>query len=211
MQIIELKRLDPEGRAVELVPGVRITPTGLVFEKPLSPDQWREVGLMLKSTRRAQAFLDADWLRYGKQNFDPDMVDDAVRQMEFTFTGGQAAAELLGEVPLEKRRPGLTSGHYQEIARLGTAKEQDKWAKIAEAEKLTPNDLKKSIAAGQVVRGAEERSSGMWTAVAWDTELAIQQRRFPEGWQENRKFLEQLGQQIPTAVRLVELIQALPG
>jgi hypothetical protein len=62
MQIIELKRLDREGRAVEKVPGVQITPNGLVFEKALNIEQWKEVGLWLQSCRRAQTWLDADWL-----------------------------------------------------------------------------------------------------------------------------------------------------
>ena len=39
MQIIELRRLDREGRAVEKVPGVRITSTGLVFERALNVEQ----------------------------------------------------------------------------------------------------------------------------------------------------------------------------
>lgn len=208
MQIIELKRLDREGRAVEKVPGVRITPTGLVFEKALNVEQWKEVGRWLQSTRRAQTWLDADWLSYGQQNFDQDEVTEAVDQLEFNFGPKTEAFLALGAVPIERRRPGLTAAHYLELQKLRTVKEQDKWAKLAEAEKLTPNDLKRSIQAGEVTRGSDERNSGMWTPVGWDSELKIQQRKFPDGWEQDREFLEQLAQQIPTAKKLVELIQA---
>ena len=42
--------------------------------------------------------------------------------------------------------------------------------------------------------------------MGWDSELKIQQRKFPEGWEQDREFLRQLAEQIPTAKKLVELI-----
>lgn len=164
MQILELKRLDPEGRTVEKVPGVRMTANGLVFDKPLTIEQWKEVGRMLKAARTATLWWEADWMQYGRASYQEDDWDEAVDQLEFDFVGGKYDLLMsLAAVPLERRRPGLSAQHYLFLTKLPTVKEQDKWAKMAEVEKLTPMDLKRSIAQGEVVRGSEERQGGMIT------------------------------------------------
>ena len=208
MQIIELKRLDLEGRAVEKVPGVRITPNGLVFEKALNVEQWKEVGRWLQSTRRAQTWLDADWLNYGRQNFDDAEVTEAVDQLEFNFGPKTDAILALGAVPIERRRPGLTAAHYLELQKLRTVKEQDKWAKLAEAEKLTPNDLKRSIAAGEVVRGSDERSSGIFTLAAWVTEFEVWKRSLDDGWRGDLAWHAKVREQIKPVIEFVEQIRS---
>jgi len=164
MQILELKRLDPEGRTVEKVPGVRMTANGLVFDKPLTIEQWKEVGRMLKAARTATLWWEADWMQYGKASYEETDWDEAVDQLEFDFVGGKYDLLMsLAAVPLERRRPGLSAQHYLFLTKLPTVKEQDKWAKVAEVEKLTPMDLKRSIAQGEVVRGSEERQGGVNT------------------------------------------------
>ena len=164
MQILELKRLDPEGRTVEKVPGVRMTANGLVFDKPLTIEQWKEVGRMLKAARTATLWWEADWMQYGKASYEETEWDEAVDQLEFDFVGGKYDLLMsLAAVPLERRRPGLSAQHYLFLTKLPTVKEQDKWAKVAEVEKLTPMDLKRSIAQGEVIRGSEERQGGVNT------------------------------------------------
>ena len=164
MQILELKRLDPEGRTVEKVPGVRMTANGLVFDKPLTIEQWKEVGRMLKAARTATLWWEADWMQYGKASYEETDWDEAVDQLEFDFVGGKYDLLMsLAAVPIERRRPGLSAQHYLFLTKLPTIKEQDKWAKVAEVEKLTPMDLKRSIAQGEVVRGSEERQGGVNT------------------------------------------------
>lgn len=164
MQILELKRLDPDGRTVEKVPGVRMTANGLVFDQPLSIEQWKEVGRMLKAARTATLWWEADWMQYGKASYEETEWDAAVDQLEFDFVGGKYDLLMsLAAVPLERRRPGLSAQHYLFLTKLPTVKEQDKWAKVAEVEKLTPTDLKRSIAQGEVVRGSEERQGGVNT------------------------------------------------
>jgi hypothetical protein len=164
MQILELKRLDPEGRTVEKVPGVRMTANGLVFDKPLTIEQWKELGRMLKAARTATLWWEADWMQYGKASYEESDWDEAVDQLEFDFVGGKYDLLMsLAAVPIERRRPGLSAQHYQFLTKLPTVKEQDKWAKVAEMEKLTPMDLKRSIAQGEVIRGSEERQGGLHT------------------------------------------------
>ncbi|NBW01555.1 MAG: hypothetical protein EBR85_07610 [Betaproteobacteria bacterium] len=208
MQIIELKRLDREGRAVEKVPGVRITPSGLVFEKALNIEQWKEVGRWLQSCRRAQTWLDADWLNYGKKSYDEGDLQEALDQLEFNFGPKTDALFALGTVPIEKRRPELTASHYLELQKLKTAKDQDKWAKLAVAEKLTPNDLKRSIASGEVVRGSDERSSGVWTLQAWVTEFEIWKRDLPAGWQDDKSWHRMVRDWIKPVIEFVETVKA---
>jgi hypothetical protein len=162
MQILELKRLDNEGKTVQKVPGVRMTANGLVFDKPLTIEEWKEVGQMLKAARTATLWWEADWMQYGKRSFN--FWEEALDQLEFDFVGGKYDLLMnLAAVPLERRRPGLRAEHYLFLTKLPTVKEQDKWAKVAEVEKLTPMDLKRSIAQGEVVRGSEERQGGMIT------------------------------------------------
>jgi hypothetical protein len=164
MQILELKRLDPEGRTVEKVPGVRMTANGLVFDRPLTIEQWKEVGQMLKKAQKATLWWQADWMEYGKRSYEETDFDQAVSQLEFDFVGNKFDMLInLAAVPLERRRPGLSAQHYLFLTKLPTMKEQDKWAKVAEVEKLTPMDLKRSIAQGEVVRGSEERQGGVNT------------------------------------------------
>lgn len=208
MQIIELKRLDREGRAVEKVPGVRITPNGLVFEKALNIEQWKEVGRWLQSCRRAQTWLDADWLAYGKVSYDESEVTEALDQLELNFGPKTDALLSLAGVPIEKRRPGLTAAHYMELQKLKTVKDQDKWAKLAEAERLTPNDLKRSIAAGEVVRGSDERSSGIFTLAAWVTEFEVWKRSLDDGWPGDLTWCSKVRDQIKPVIEFVEQIKA---
>ena len=174
MQILELKRLDPEGRTVEKVPGVRMTANGLVFDKPLTIEQWKEVGRMLKAARTATLWWEADWMQYGKASYEETDWDEAVDQLEFDFVGGKYDLLMnLAAVPLERRRPGLSAQHYMFLTKLPTVKEQDKWAKVAEVEKLTPMDLKRSIAQGEVVRGSEERQGGINSIQEISTSFAL--------------------------------------
>ena len=136
MQILELKRLDPEGRTVEKVPGVRMTANGLVFDKALTIEQWKEVGRMLKAARTATLWWEADWMQYGKASYEETDWDEAVDQLEFDFVGGKYDLLMsLAAVPIERRRPGLSAQHYLFLTKLPTVKEQDKWAKVAEVEK----------------------------------------------------------------------------
>ena len=208
MQIIELKRLDREGRAVEKVPGVQVTANGLVFEKALTIEQWKEVGRWLQSCRRAQTWLDADWLNYGKKSYEAEDLQEALDQLEFNFGPKTEALLTLGNVPIEKRRPELTAAHYLELQKLKTAKDQDKWAKLAVAERLTPNDLKRSIAAGEVVRGSEERSSGIFTLAAWVMEFEVWKRSLDEGWPGDTVWCAKVREQIKPVIEFVELVKA---
>ena len=174
MQILELKRLDPEGRTVEKVPGVRMTANGLVFDKPLTIEQWKELGHWLKAARTATMWWEADWMQYGKASYEETDWDEAVDQLEFDFVGGKYDLLMsLAAVPLERRRPGLSAQHYLFLTKLPTVKEQDKWAKLAEVEKLTPMDLKRSIAQGEVVRGSEERQGGINSIQEISTSFAL--------------------------------------
>jgi hypothetical protein len=114
----------------------------------------------------------------------------------------------LGNVPIEKRRPGLTAQHYLELQKLKTVKEQDKWAKVAEAEKLTPNDLKRSIASGEVVRGSDERSSGIFTLSAWVTEFEVWRRSLDDGWRGDLNWHAKVREQIKPVIEFVEYVKA---
>ncbi|NDD54284.1 hypothetical protein EBZ39_10485 [bacterium] len=208
MQIIELRRLDREGRAVEKVPGVRITPNGLVFEKVLNIEQWKEVGRALQSFKRAQTWFEADWLARGSAWFDQSEMAEALDQLEFDFGPKTNALITLGTVPIENRRPGLTAAHYLVLQKLKTIKEQDKWAKTAESEKLTPNDLNRSIAANAVVRGSDERSSGIFTLAAWVMEFEVWKRSLDEGWPGDTAWCAKVREQIRPVIEFVEQVKA---
>ena len=207
MQILELKRLDPEGRTVEKVPGVRMTANGLVFDKPLTIEQWKELGHWLKAARKATLWWEADWMQYGKASYEETDWDEAVDQLEFDFVGGKYDLLMsLAAVPLERRRPGLSAQHYLFLTKLPTVKEQDKWAKVAEVEKLTPMDLKRSIAQGEVVRGSEERQGGMITiqdlAREFDTWHRYVESKDPiENWSK-----EKLGELLTVMKKMADVI-----
>jgi hypothetical protein len=187
---------------------VRITPNGLVFEKALNIEQWKEVGRWLQSCRRAQTWLDADWLNYGKKSYEAEDLQEALDQLEFNFGPKTEALVALGTVPIEKRRPELTAAHYLELQKLKTVKDQDKWARLAVVEKLTPNDLKRSIASGEVVRGSDERSSGIFTLAAWVMEFEVWKRSLDDGWPGDMGWCAKVREQIKPVIDFVELVKS---
>jgi hypothetical protein len=135
-------------------------------------------------------------------------LQEALDQLEFNFGPKTDALLTLANVPIEKRRPGLTAQHYLELQKLKTVKEQDKWAKVAEAEKLTPNDLKRSIASGEVVRGSDERSSGIFTLSAWVTEFEVWRRSLDDGWRGDLNWHAKVREQIRPVIEFVEYVKA---
>ena len=91
---------------------------------------------------------------------------------------------------------------------LKTAKEQDRWAKTAEVEKLTPNDLNRSIAANAVVRGSDERSSGIFTLAAWVTEFEVWKRSLDDGWRGDQTWCSKVREQIKPVIEFVDIVKA---
>ena len=74
-------------------------------------------------------------------------------------------------------------------------------------EKLTPNDLKRSIASGEVTRGSEDRSSGVFTLQAMVTEFEVWVRKLPEGWEKDELWHRQVCEWLAPIIRFVEVVK----
>lgn len=99
----------------------------------------------------------ADFLKFGRQRFGTQFVDEALEQLEFDLPLVNEATDI-ASIPEDIRRPNLTAAHYVIIARCGlsgTAKA--KWARMASELNMSPVQLKLSIAKGSVVEVSTAR------------------------------------------------------
>lgn len=97
--------------------------------------------------------------------FGMEKVNDSLEQLEFDLPMVKAAITI-NSIPPELRYPELSADHYVELARAELSKkEKAKWAKTAAELKLTPTQLRLSMAEGEVVDTAAARqlSTGVIT------------------------------------------------
>lgn len=126
--------------------------TGSVeFSEDISFDQWREVLILAKTIKRKSAVIVADCIIFGTTKWGSKAVDEALEQLEFETTLVKSAIAVTG-IPRNMRHPHLDPDHYVELSRskLGK-KDKIKWAKIASDQRLSPPQLRISMAQGEVV------------------------------------------------------------
>jgi hypothetical protein len=121
------------------------------LSEDMSYDQWREVLRMIRQTWKKASIYMADCLSYGIKKWGRQKVDDALEQLELEVSLIKPAL-VITAVPVQMRFENLTGDHYVELIRSGIPKAQKiKWAKIASDQRLTPSQLRYSIAEGEVV------------------------------------------------------------
>lgn len=170
----------------------------LVFNRAPSEEEWEQIGRYVHAARGSSLRWMADWRAEGRRNFGDLLVQQFSDRLQLEFKD-LAAVEAL-EV-LESRSEVLSDEHHLALtkalpddglskARAEWQEAAQRWLRIAEEEKLTPKELKKSIAAGQVVREekkAQGPTVGVLTLEAIHLDFLRWQSRaqedgFPDNW-----------------------------
>lgn len=147
---------------------VRLGPLGATVTGKLTFERWKGVLQSWRQCNQSWELVFADLLRYGREQFGPKKVDEALIQMQFDL-GDSIKALTIGQLPLDLRTENLSSDHMWVLAKAVdlTAKERARWAAISDKEGLKPVELQKSIEAGKVLRQADiDRVSGHNSGIA---------------------------------------------
>lgn len=129
---------------------------GADFDRNCDKEQWQEYGRALKGLNDLGDLYRADWLKFGRKKFGPEVVKECADQLQFDYSSLDRSTAI-ALFPREKRRESLKVEHY---AAFGNSlhneeiKEEDidRWILLIEEENLSPAELIRSLAAGRVVR-----------------------------------------------------------
>lgn len=131
---------------------------GAIFPEKMPKERWYEMGRTLHHFKKASNLILADWLRYGTREYGPQFVEEAAEQLGFSFLERDEAVRMLC-VRRELQLLSLNSVHYAVVSELEDQDEREKWLNSAVEHKLSPTELRDSIAAGKVIKWNPETSS----------------------------------------------------
>lgn len=132
--------------AITLAPMV---PSDQSVALALPPDTdletWRTIGQTIAAQYRNAGWLVGDWLNFGKTQFGDQAELFAIDLLGEPKSAKQLAA-LCQTFPPDRRNPALSQQHYLAVRDL-PAPDRERLLSQAEAERLTPRDLKYRAAA----------------------------------------------------------------
>lgn len=174
--------------------GVEITEQGARFTRPLSYEAWASLGLSWANIQRALRWCVGDWLNYGEARYG-EMYAQAAELTGYAPEYLQNIKWVTSRIPLERRRPSITSfSTYQSIASLPEA-EQEWWLDLVEANEWNRDSLRLALRESR----AEEKEEMMVTGGDGETpvfrpqDVAESFEYLREQWWETWSFLDSLG------------------
>lgn len=156
LDIVDLNDIDPESIVAQHGPFVMLANSIFLTSEP-TEEQWRDATVWAQRVEKASPFWVADLIAYGEQKHE--WGETYSQAIEAT---GKAAGTLMNQVyvakavPPDRRLPGSTMSHCQEVASLEPA-EQVAWLQKAADEDLSAKELRQAIkvskaqAAGQTL------------------------------------------------------------
>ena len=124
------------------------TPTGYRAPANLQPEEWLQVGQVLKGVDRFKNFAMGDWLLAGERRFG-EMYAQAMDEFELgSYSKVSKIVWVARNVPHENRRPDLTWMHHHNVASL-PIQDQSMWLEYAADNHLTADELKEAIQASR--------------------------------------------------------------
>jgi hypothetical protein len=163
--------------------GVKATKTALILPEGLSTREWEEIGRFLRGANDSLVTWEADWLRYGRANYDETTVNNALTQLEFPLHALERF-QLVAEVEPQHRHKELSEEHYLVVAkRCETEKQRESWLNTAAIEGLSPRELQASIRAKEVVRiDMDKRRVSMPSPYAARSEYFAWRKELGDAW-----------------------------
>lgn len=139
---------------------ITLTATGAIFTGDPTLEQWREGLQAVRWLRTSGDLICADFLRKGRELFGVETVNLSLVQLEFNLLDAQRAIAIAG-LASTVERVGLTSDHLVCIAEAELLElQQVYWAGAAVEHRLTVQELRRSIVAGEVLKGRQFTLTG---------------------------------------------------
>ncbi len=125
---------------------VALTPLGLDVKRPLTFDEWRDIGRRIGSAMRSAAFVVGDWLIYAEgregqmtlwteipvaNRVESWLYAEAVLLTGLDIATLQNYAYVARRVPRSLRNEHLSWEHHKKVAKLKDADEQRRWIAVA--------------------------------------------------------------------------------
>jgi hypothetical protein len=145
---------------------VQAMPHGLAINGDMSFEQWKSLLQTIQLLKSSYHCVLADHVQYGRTKFGLAEVSVALEQAEFDMAD-LIKADAIGQLTLDFRgKFSLTAEHFFVLSKVEVEKEQSRWAQIAEREKLSPLELKRSIDAGKILRLSNiQKESGQGSGI----------------------------------------------
>lgn len=107
------------GRELEIVSRpsdfVRLTTVGMIVDRPLTLEEWADIGPGIGKGQRAFAWSAGDWLAYGEHNF-PDKYSQAMDATDLSLGRLRNLKSMCDRVPQHVRNPNLSLSHHESVA-----------------------------------------------------------------------------------------------
>jgi hypothetical protein len=165
--------------------GVIATKTSLILPEGMSGEEWANFGQWLKTAQESLTVWNADWLRYGRTNYEAGFVSATLEQMEFDLKFKENL-QLIADVSPEHRHENLTQEHYLVASKRCTDdKDRQVWLTTASIEGLSPRELQASIRAHEVIRiDMDKRTVSLPSPYAVRSEYNAWRKELGDAWQD---------------------------
>ncbi|GAA2604003.1 LmbU family transcriptional regulator [Streptomyces axinellae] len=127
--------------------GVRTTDLGMSISDGISFGSWSRLGGYVSVVANSSAWWLGDWLVYGQERFS-NRYRRCIEESALDYQTLRNYAWVARNVPLSRRRYGLSFQHHAEVASL-PSDEQTYWLGRALEQKWSRNTLRAQIRAGR--------------------------------------------------------------
>lgn len=129
------------------IPGLTVTPTGLLFDDDidLDLDAWADYGTQLAGAATGLMWAVGDWILYGEGHYQANEVNAIAAAVGIATKTVINATSICKRVESERRRPELSFSHHEAVAAKAPI-EQTAWLQFAIDEGLSVRELRERIA-----------------------------------------------------------------
>jgi len=131
------------GSALELG-AFRLTAVGLTVKGAPSFDEWEKCGAWLKRVEGSVQWWLGDWLNYGEAKYG-EKYSQALEATDAEQGTLENYSYVAQNIQISRRREDVSFSVHSEVARLPTAREQDRWLKRAAEEQWSVALLRNAL------------------------------------------------------------------
>ena len=128
--------------------------SGIIFNKELTFEEWRDLGMELAPVAKTIGFIVGDWINYGENRYG-EKYADAMRMTGLAYDTLRKYAHAARSIQIGNRFPNLDWTHHLAVAKVKDQEEQRKWLELADTDGMSVKRLKMSINAGRPLKPDE--------------------------------------------------------
>lgn len=121
--------------------GVTLTNHGMRFPDNYSFEMWLKDGNALGSFSKSLMFCIGDWCNFGEKAYG-EKYAQALDNTKFSYGTLRNAAWVCRVIPLERRRPWMSFGHANEVAKLKDKEKIEEVLNTVEVERLSTHQTR---------------------------------------------------------------------